>query len=53
MLFLRDAETQYLLKTSQGNSIAVQIIVIDSLDGSVAGIKRFDSGLSVYTEEDS
>lgn len=52
-LSLQDGETEYLLKTSQGNNVAVQIVVINSADGSIAGIKRFDSGLSVYTQEDS
>lgn len=52
-LSLQDGETEYLLKTSQGNNVAVQIVVINNADGSIAGIKRFDSGLSVYTQEDS
>ena len=52
-LFLQDGETDYFLKTSQGNNVAVQIVVINSADGSIAGIKRFGSGLSVYTQGDS
>lgn len=52
MLSLQDEDSDYLLETPQGNSVAVQIIVINSSDGSIAGIKRFGSGLSVYAEED-
>lgn len=52
-LSLQDGETDYLLKTSQDNNVAVQIVVINSADGSIAGIKRFGSGLSVYTQGDS
>ncbi len=52
-LFLQAGETDYFLKTSQDNNVAVQIVVINSADGSIAGIKRFGSGLPVYTQGDS
>lgn len=49
-LFLQDEETDWLQSTPHDSGAAVQIIVIDSSDGSVAGVKRFDRSLSVYRE---
>lgn len=52
MLLLQGGDKDYLLETPQGNAVAVQIVVINRMDGSIADVKRFGSGLSVYADSE-
>ncbi len=48
ILLLQGSDNDYLLETPQGDAVAVQVVAINRRDGSVAAIKRFDGGLSLY-----
>ncbi len=51
VLLLKEMENNYLQALPKGNQAAVQIIVMNSADGSIVNEKRFDSRLSVYHAE--
>lgn len=52
ILMLEGGDNNYLLETPQGNEVSVQIVVINRMDSSIADVKRFNSGLSVYTDSE-
>lgn len=50
-LFLEGMEENYLRISSQGSRAAVQVIVVNPVDGSIMNVKRFDSRLMVFDIE--